>query len=215
MRLSTDKQHEGVRWRKLARAGFTLVEVMAGMAILGLAAGSIIYGLNQLNHFATANRLYTAAQTLAQNQIDLILTMGPYDPAAGKYPVPDTCGAATSTNTILRTDAPYYYDPTRTTSCPMSLNANDRKVTLYKDPMNPVHRGNDRGHDQDHHHGHRHGRGCERRPYQSGPAARHGQRRLHLPEQTVLRRHGNDAHFRPMRTNASKIKGSAASPCRR
>ena len=137
MRLSTDKQHEGVRWRKRARAGFTLVEVMAGMAILGLTAGSIIYGLNQLNHFATVNRLYTAAQTLAQNQIDLVLTMGPYDPATGKFPVPDTCGVASATNTILRTDAPYYYDPTRTTSCPMSLNANDRKVTLYSDPMNP------------------------------------------------------------------------------
>ena len=107
------------------------------MAMLGLVASSIIYGLNQLNHFAMVNRLYTAAQTLAQNQIDLILTMGPYDPASGKYPVPDTCGVATSTNTILRTDAPYYYDSTRTGSCPMSLNAADRKVTLYTDPMNP------------------------------------------------------------------------------
>ena len=125
------------RWRRVAGAGFTLVEVVAGMAILGLVAGSIIYGLNQLNHFAMVNRLYTAAHTLAQNQIDLILTMGPYDPSTGKYPVPDTCGAATATNTILRTDAPYYYDSTRTGSCPMSLNASERKVTLYNDPMNP------------------------------------------------------------------------------
>ena len=133
------RQNQAARaqWQRSALAAFTLVEVVAGMAMLGLVASSIIYGLNQLNHFAMVNRLYTAAQTVAQNQIDLILTMGPYDPSTGKYPVPDTCGAATSTNTILRTDAPYYYDATRTGSCPMSLNAADRKVTLYTDPMNP------------------------------------------------------------------------------
>lgn len=121
-------------------AGFTLVEIMAGITMLGLVAGSILYGLNQLNHYATVNRLYTAAQTLAQNQIDLILTMGPYDPLTGKYPVPAACGPASATNTILRTDQAYYWDPTATgTTCPMSINhASPQKVTLYQDPMNPA-----------------------------------------------------------------------------
>ena len=124
------------RWRS---AAFTLVEVVSGMAMLGLVAGSIIYGLNQLNHYATVNRLYTAAHTLAQNQIDLILTMGPYDPAGGKYPLPNNCGIASATNTILRIDQPYYYNPTATTTCPMSTTlSEDMKVTLYRDPMNPA-----------------------------------------------------------------------------
>ena len=122
--------------RRAAIGGFTLVDVVAGMAILGLVSGSIIYGLNQLNHFSMVNRLYTAAQTLAQNQIDLVLTMGPYDPAAGKYPLPSNCGTASATNTILRTDAPYYSDPTATSTCPISLT--ETKVTLYRDPMNPT-----------------------------------------------------------------------------
>ena len=134
--LSSRHKHRSLaRSRRFVAAGFTLVEIMGAMAMLGVAASSIIFGLNQLNHFSTVNRLYTAAQTLAQNHIDLILTMGPYDPATGKYPVPTTCGAATSTNTILRTDTPYYYDPTATT-CPISTA--EKKVTLYSDPMNPL-----------------------------------------------------------------------------
>lgn len=124
--------------RRARTAAFTLVDVVGGMAMLGLVSASIIYGLNQLNHFSMVNRLYTAAQTVAQNQIDLILTMGPYDPAQGKYPLPENCGIASATNTILQTHAPYYYDGTRTTTCPMSPNANDRKVTLYRDPMSPA-----------------------------------------------------------------------------
>ena len=124
-----------MRCRRKLSAGFTLVDVVAGMAILGLVSGSIIYGLNQLNHFSTVNRLYTAAQTLAQNHIDLILTMGPYDPTQGKYPAPVTCGTGTATNTILRTDQPYYYNPA-STNCPISVT--ETKVTLYRDPMSPA-----------------------------------------------------------------------------
>lgn len=137
LRLSqTRKQPTASRLRT---AAFTLVEVMAGIAMLGLVAGSIIYGLNQLNHYAMVNRLYTAAHTLAQNQIDLILTMGPYDPAGGKYPLPNNCGTASATNTILRIDQPYYYNSTLTGSCPMSpILSESMRVTLYKDPMNPT-----------------------------------------------------------------------------
>jgi type II secretory pathway pseudopilin PulG len=121
---------------KLMQAGFTIVEVVAAVGILGLMAGSVLFGLSQLNNYATVNRLYTAAQVLAQNQIDLILTMGPYDPAQDKYPVPLTCGDATATNTILRTDTPYYYNPAiASTNCPISTV--EKQVTLYQDPMAP------------------------------------------------------------------------------
>ena len=39
-----------------------------GVSVLGIASGSAIFGLSQLNSFATANRLYTTAHTLAQNE---------------------------------------------------------------------------------------------------------------------------------------------------
>jgi type II secretory pathway pseudopilin PulG len=117
--------------------GFTIVEVLAAVSILGLVCGSVVFGLSQLNGYATVNRLYTAAQVLAQNQIDLILTMGPFDPGAvpAKYPAPVSCGDGTATNSILRTDQAYYYDPTATSSCPISTTA--KNVPLYQDPMAP------------------------------------------------------------------------------
>ncbi|HEX8281416.1 MAG TPA: prepilin-type N-terminal cleavage/methylation domain-containing protein [Chthoniobacterales bacterium] len=122
------------------RAGFTIVEVIVGITILGMTAGAAIWGLNQLNYYAGVNRLYTAAQTLAQNQIDLILTMGPYDPAQGSYPLPSTCGNASNTNSLLQVNADgtpstYWWDPTvSSNTCPKFSAARD--VVIYKDPMN-------------------------------------------------------------------------------
>jgi prepilin-type N-terminal cleavage/methylation domain-containing protein len=58
-----------------ACAGFTLVEVLVATALLGLLAGSAIWALAQANNYASIARLYTGAETAAQNQIDLILTM--------------------------------------------------------------------------------------------------------------------------------------------
>lgn len=121
--------------RRLRCAGFTFVEVVVGITLLSLGAGTVLFGLNQLNYFASVNRLYTAAQTLAQNQIDILLTMGPYDPSQSKYPLPSYCGTSSSTNNILRTDVPYYWDPTVATgSCPMSTTV--KNVPIYIDPMN-------------------------------------------------------------------------------
>ena len=119
--------------RKLRRSAFTFTEVLMGISILGLTAGAVLYGLNQLNHYASVNRLYTAAQTLAQNQIDLILTKGPYDPASSKYPTPNILGTTGTYN--------YYTDPTTGTITTVSATSTPSPtaspaITIYKDPMN-------------------------------------------------------------------------------
>lgn len=100
----------------LSRKGFTLVEVMAGIAIIALVAGVTIFGLSQLNYFASVNRLYTSAQTLAQNQIDLILTKAPFNPSMDQYPTPN----------VLQTGT-YYSDP----STPNTLYGSARSVPIY------------------------------------------------------------------------------------
>jgi type II secretory pathway pseudopilin PulG len=94
---------------------------MAGVSVLGLIAGSVSYGLMQLNNYAAVNRLYTAAQTLAQNQIDLILTKAPFDPANNSYPTPN----------VLQTGT-YYSDP----SNPNTVSATPVNVPIYTDPAN-------------------------------------------------------------------------------
>lgn len=103
-----------------------------GLMVLALTGGVVLYGLNQLNYYASVNRLYTTAQTLAQNQIDQVLTKGPFDPLTSppSYPTPnilgndatDLAGGATYT---------YYTDPTQ----PNTLYSAPRQVTIYKDPM--------------------------------------------------------------------------------
>jgi type II secretory pathway pseudopilin PulG len=111
--------------RRPACGGFTLVEICIGAAIFGLLASSIIFGLNQLNYYASVNRLYTTAQTLAQNQIDLILTQGPFDPTTSQYPTPYNW---------LRTDQKYWTDPTPTTG-PVMYTAS-KTIPIYTDPSN-------------------------------------------------------------------------------
>jgi prepilin-type N-terminal cleavage/methylation domain-containing protein len=124
------------------RAGFTFVEVLTGVAILGLTASAFIFGLNQLNSHATVNRLYTAAQTLAQNQIDLILTKGPFDPFAVPplYPSPNLLGTDATDLDNGKTYT-YYSNPTTgTINVVNSSNptpATSDNITIYNDPMNP------------------------------------------------------------------------------
>jgi len=67
---------------------FTLVEVLVATILLALVAASIIWGLSMLHQRSTANRLYTQAQTICQNRIDKILTVGPYNPSSTPAAVP-------------------------------------------------------------------------------------------------------------------------------
>lgn len=116
--------------RHRGEKAFTFVEVVMGITVLAMAAGSFIFGLNQLNSYASVNRLYTAAQTLAQNQIDLILTKGPFDPGQGKYPSPNILGTnADVSGGVIYT---YYSDPTT----PTVIYPGSRDVSIYTDPMN-------------------------------------------------------------------------------
>lgn len=79
-----------------ACAGFTLVEVLVATALLGLLAGSAIWALAQANNYASIARLYTGAETAAQNQIDLILTDGPFNPQNNPPQIPSSLTLGTS-----------------------------------------------------------------------------------------------------------------------
>ena len=78
------------------RQGFTLIELLVTTALLGLLAGSAIWALTQANNYASIARLYTGAETAAQNQIDLILTESPFNPQSSppQIPVPLTLGTS-------------------------------------------------------------------------------------------------------------------------
>lgn len=74
-----------------APLGFTLVEVLVATVLLGLIAGGAIWALTQANNYASISRLYTGAETAAQNQIDLLLADAPFNPQS----TPPELGSAT------------------------------------------------------------------------------------------------------------------------
>ena len=68
------------------RGGFSLIEIVIALAVLGTMAAGVYLGFNSINTYAVTSRLYTEAQTAAQNQIDLVLSREPFDcSASGAY----------------------------------------------------------------------------------------------------------------------------------
>jgi prepilin-type N-terminal cleavage/methylation domain-containing protein len=65
-------------------AAFTLVEIVIALAVLGVMASGVYIGFNAINAYAVSSRLYSEAQTAAQNQVDLILSKEPFDITAAK-----------------------------------------------------------------------------------------------------------------------------------
>ncbi len=65
--------------RLLPRAGFSLIEIVIALAVLGTMASGVYIGFNAINAFAVSSRLYSEAQIAAQNHIDLVLSKSPFD----------------------------------------------------------------------------------------------------------------------------------------
>ena len=59
---------------------FTLSEVLVASAILVMVGATVIYALTLTNRQAVSSRVRAAAQSIVQNEIDQILTRGPYVP---------------------------------------------------------------------------------------------------------------------------------------
>ncbi len=62
------------------RAAFTIAEALVALAIIGIGIASFIAGMSQLNKEASDSRNITGAGAIIQNQIDLILSDGPFNP---------------------------------------------------------------------------------------------------------------------------------------
>jgi prepilin-type N-terminal cleavage/methylation domain-containing protein len=90
--------------RQGGKRAFTLMEVVMALAVIGTMGAGAYVGFNSLNTYAISSRLYSEAQTAAQNQIDLILSQEPFDPTNGKIPTVLTLGATTTPNVFVYTD---------------------------------------------------------------------------------------------------------------
>ncbi|HWY50582.1 MAG TPA: prepilin-type N-terminal cleavage/methylation domain-containing protein [Chthoniobacterales bacterium] len=90
--------------RRNGKRAFTLMEVVMALAVIGTMGAGAYVGFNSLNTYAISSRLYTEAQTAAQNQIDLILSSEPFDPVHSKIPTVLTLGTTTTPNIFVYTD---------------------------------------------------------------------------------------------------------------
>src|SRR5437763_11316323 len=86
------------------RRGFTLMEVVMALAVIGTMGAGCYVGFNSLNTYAVSSRLYSEGQSAAQNQIDQILSKEPFDPVNNKIPAVLTLGTTTTPNVFVYQD---------------------------------------------------------------------------------------------------------------
>ena len=93
------------------QAGFTLLEAIVGVALLGIGVSCIVGALTKLNAIAATARNATGAYTAVMNRIDLIQSDGPFNPqktntdGTPQIPPELTLGTQTQNN------VPIYQDP--------------------------------------------------------------------------------------------------------
>jgi type II secretory pathway pseudopilin PulG len=63
-----------------SQSGFTLTEAVVALSIVTFALGSFISGMTKLNEQASVSRNATGAAAVLQNQVDLMLSHGPFNP---------------------------------------------------------------------------------------------------------------------------------------
>jgi prepilin-type N-terminal cleavage/methylation domain-containing protein len=63
-----------------ACAGFTMVETVVAISILGIGVASTIGALTRMNALAAVSRNATGAYTVLMNQVDLFQSMSPFNP---------------------------------------------------------------------------------------------------------------------------------------
>src|SRR5256885_8424556 len=79
------------------RAAFTLIEIVIALAVLGTMAAGCYIGFNAINEYSVSSRLYTEAQSVCQNQIDLILSKEPFDVTTNPQKIPSVLALGTTT----------------------------------------------------------------------------------------------------------------------
>lgn len=116
-----------IRLRKSeSLGGFTLVEAVIGIAVLGIGAAATIGALTKFNSLAATSRNASGAYATVVNQIDLFESMSPFNPQKGQIPK-DTATAFPTYD--MTTTAPNTWRP-------ISVDGTSYNVPVYqyKDP---------------------------------------------------------------------------------
>lgn len=82
------------------------MEIVIALAVLGTMAASAYVGFNAINTYSVSSRLYTEAQTVCQNQIDLILSKEPFNLTSSPQKIPSVLalGSTVTPNVFIYQD---------------------------------------------------------------------------------------------------------------
>jgi len=110
---------------RLTAGGFTLVEAVVSVTLVGIGVASTLGALTKFNSVAATSRNATGASAVLMNQVDLFQSMSPFnpqktasgvDPCGGATPPPqipkDYCNNPPTFNMTLGTHTLGYKDPT-------------------------------------------------------------------------------------------------------
>lgn len=107
--MTTQFPRSAVRRRA---AAFTLTEAAVAIALIAISITSFIMAMSRLNESASIARNSTGAAAVVQNQIDLILSDGPFNPqktnSDGTVQIPAELVAGTH----VTNNVPVYREPT-------------------------------------------------------------------------------------------------------
>ncbi len=81
------------------KSGFTLVEILIGIAVLGLGVATTVGALTKINAMAAASRNTTGAYEVLMNQVDLFQSLSPFNPQKTNQN-PDPCTGALNSSQI-------------------------------------------------------------------------------------------------------------------
>ncbi|MES2569829.1 MAG: type II secretion system protein [Verrucomicrobiota bacterium] len=89
---------------------FTILEAVMAIGVMGIATSATIASLLKMNNNAALSRARTGASTVAQNQIDYLLSIQPYNPQRNQIP-PELAVGTTSVGSAANPTIPIYIDP--------------------------------------------------------------------------------------------------------
>lgn len=99
----------GQHYRKAA--GFTLVEAVVAITLIGVGVATTIGALSKFNSIAATSRNVTGATAVLMNQADLFQTMSPFNPSKNQVPK-DLANSPPTYDMTLGTHTIGFKDPT-------------------------------------------------------------------------------------------------------
>lgn len=103
---------------RFAAGGFTLVEAVVAVALIGVGVAATLGALTKFNSIASISRNGTGASAVLTNQVDLFQSMSPFNPQKGQvpkdpvYPSTPTYDMTAAGVGVPVSHTIYYKDPT-------------------------------------------------------------------------------------------------------